>query len=77
MKSLQTRFNRMQRRNPFYSTYINFVEAIKDQNFSRKSIVAWFPRLVNKDDFSQSDKKHILDYLEGLSKTLEDGQKPP
>jgi len=75
MKSLQARFNKMEKKNPFYSTYINFAEAITDQNFTRKSIVAWFPKLVKENDFSQTDKKHLLDHLERLTKVTEDGQK--
>jgi hypothetical protein len=73
MKSLERRFKNIAERNPNSSTYICFAEAVKQQGFSRQTIHYWFLKLVDKDDYSKSDKKAILSQLEILSKQAEEG----
>ena len=67
MKSLEARFNIVQKKNPLWSSFICFTEAIKGQKFLRPSINKWFGKLVGKEDYSRSDKLIILDQLEELS----------
>ena len=66
MKSLERQFNNMAEKNPFWSSYICFAEAIKGQSFSKQTIHRWFYKLVDKNDYSQSEKKAILSCLENL-----------
>lgn len=67
MRSLQARFNKTTLKNPIWSSYICFAEAITNQNFSRQTIHRWFNKLVERDDYTGSDKKAILKHLEDLS----------
>ena len=63
MKSLQRRFINISERNPLWSSYACFCEAIKGQKFSQKILSYWFGKLVEKDDYDRSDKKDIISHL--------------
>ncbi len=67
MKSIQRRFDDISNKNPYWSSYICFAEAIKQQKFNKESIQIWFNKLVNKDDYDKKDKKTLLDQLYILS----------
>jgi len=74
MKSLKYRFNNLKTIYPRYkdsidhwSTYTKFAMAIKNQKFDEVIIRRYFNKLVDKDDYSKSDKKSILDFLYELS----------
>lgn len=73
MKSLERRFKNIAERNPYWSSHTCFAEAVKQHGFSRQTIHRWFLKLVEKDDYSKSDKKAILSDLEGLSKQAVEG----
>lgn len=75
MKSLERRFKNIAEKNPVWSSYICFAEAIKNQHFSKQTISRWFQKLVNKDDYARKEKRAILSHLDNLSNTLEDNKK--
>lgn len=67
MKSLQARFNQVSQKHPLWSSYTCFAEAIKKQHFNRQAIHRWFQKLVDKNDYTNSEKKGILEHLENLT----------
>jgi len=67
MKSLERRFNNISRLNPYWSSYICFTEAVKAQNFSYRTIASHFNSLVERDDYSKSEKRQLLKNLNSLS----------
>ena len=75
MKSLKRRFQKISDKNPMWSTYICFAETIKKQNFTRKSILYWFNKLVEKDDYDKKNKKELIDQLCELTKPADEGIK--
>ena len=75
MKSIERRYKNIEVRNPFWSSFICFAEAVKNQHFSRQAISRWFGKLVEKDDYARSDKKQMLSHLEDLSNPAEDDRK--
>ncbi len=78
MKSLERRFNNITEKNPNWSSYICFAEAIKGQDFNEQAIRRWFNKLVEKDDYAKNEKKAVLGFLIDLSKpvrTTENGSK--
>ena len=75
MKSIARRFNRLRIEHPYWSTIICFNEAIRGQKFRSSLVLRWFNKLVNKNDYSKSDKKDIAAYLKKLSNIAEDDQK--
>lgn len=75
MKSIQRRFRIIRERNPSWSSFISFAEAIEWQGFSKKMIYYWFNRLVEKDDYERSEKRYHLAHLLNLTKRAEDGIK--
>ena len=66
MRSLERRSNNIAKKNPSWSSYICFAEAIKRQSFSKQTTHRWFQKLVDRNDYARSEKKEILAYLEGL-----------
>lgn len=74
MKSLERRFKNIAEKNPYWSSHTCFAEAVKQRGFSRQTIHRWFLKLVEKDDYSKSDKKAILSHLESLTKQPEDNK---
>lgn len=70
MKSLERRFINIAEKNPLWSSYICFAEAVKEQNFSRDILHRWFQKLVDKNDYTRGEKKAILDHLENLTKPV-------
>lgn len=68
MKSVNKRFEKISKKNPYWSTYVCFSEAIKNQKFCKKNLYFWFSKLVSKNDYALSDKRAILRHLCDLSK---------
>ena len=77
MKSIEKRFQDLQRRRPGCSSIINFAGAIKSGKFASRVVSHWFNRLVEKDDFSEVDRRTILENLNELtgSRTVGNGVK--
>lgn len=71
MKSLERRFKNISTRNTGWSSYVCFAEAVRGQNFSRRVLLVWFNKLVDKNDYSQDEKKQLLVHLECLNKPNE------
>jgi hypothetical protein len=67
MRSIKRRFNNIAERNPNYSSYLCFAEAIKEQRFSKQMIQRWFNKLVDKNDYARSEKRGTVDFLVNLS----------
>ena len=70
MKSIERRFNNITEKKPFWSSFICFAEAVKGQRFTRPILHRWFQKLVQKDDYAQSDKRTLLRHLDCLSNPL-------
>jgi hypothetical protein len=69
MRSLKRIFNKIRSENPYWSDYICFAEAVCGRKFSRKTIIRNFNSLVNKEDYTRSEKKEIIEHLIELSKS--------
>ena len=66
MKSIKRRFNNISRKCPYWSSYVCFTQAIKEQNFKKRTVRLWFKCLVEKDDYDPKDKRTIFRDLENL-----------
>ena len=75
MKSIERRFKKINKKNPYWSDNTCFAVAITDQNFSLQTIAKWFNKLVDKNDYDKNDKKEIRAFLKRLTKRPEDDQK--
>ncbi len=67
MRALERRFNNITRLNPYWSSYVCFAEAIKNQEFSKRTIMFHFNGCVKKDDYRKEEKKSIIKHLISLS----------
>lgn len=68
MKSLEARFRDIELKHPEWSTFVVFVTAIYEADFSEKIIRSWFTKLVDKDDYNQSEKKRLMEWVVKQSK---------
>jgi len=75
MKSLERRFNNIQKKNPNLGDYCCFARAVNGQKFSRVTISLWFNKLIPKEDYSSSEKKDLIRQLVFLSNGAEEGKK--
>lgn len=72
MKSIERRFIAVSTNSPELSSYICFAKAIRDQGFTRRIVRNWFDKLVEKEDYLESDANSLVGELTKLSKHPED-----
>lgn len=75
MKSVKRKFQDVQKRHQFWSSYVCFAETVARSNYSKKAVYFWFNRLVDPDDYVASEKQSVLAHLVTLSKVPEEGIK--
>ena len=63
MKSLEARFRDIEIKNPLWSTFVVFVAAINDAGFSEETIRKWFPKLVDKGDYSRNEREQLMRWV--------------
>lgn len=63
MRNLKARFMHREERNPGWSSWTCFADAIMGQNFNRKILREHFNNLVDKNDYEKKDKMQLLKYL--------------
>jgi hypothetical protein len=67
MKSLERKFQKLQKSDMGLGSYIIFARAVAGEGFSPNIIRQWFNRLVDKKEYSQSDKRALFAHLDALS----------
>ena len=72
MRSIERRFKNIAEKKPFMEFLYLFCGSHKGQKFTKPMISLWFSKLVEKDDYSKSDKNQLLKQLENLSNATED-----
>jgi len=57
-------FKKVQENNPYWSSFLCFAKVIEGKkNLSRKTIQKYFYKLVDKEDYSKSERFEILNNL--------------
>lgn len=69
MRSIERRFILEQEKSPLSSDLMCFSRAVHNQRFSRKFILRWFNKLVDKNDYDGKEKREIIEWLEKHSNT--------
>lgn len=64
-QTLEERFNRYQKKNPTWSSYLCFTKAISNHHYSQ--IRKQFNKLVTKDDYDLSKKGQLVEFLSNLN----------
>lgn len=72
MRSIERRFEIYKRKNPDLGDFTILMRTVKGQNYSKETISRWFKKLVEKDEYSPSDKRHLMGELLKLTKYSED-----
>lgn len=78
-KTIRTRFNTLQQLHPGWSTYSCFANDILIHKYPQRAITRQFNKLVDKEDYKNSEKPEILQYLytrswEGLNQAPRENQ---
>ena len=63
MRSIERRYNRIVDKNPDLSSFICFVETVREQGFYKSSVRLWFDKLVDKQDYRRAEKEDILAWM--------------
>lgn len=61
------RFGLYQDKRPFVSTLVNYAAALKGSGLSHDIVRRWFNKLVDKDDYSASEKRDLVQFLDSLA----------
>lgn len=75
MKSIQRRFKIYQNKNPYLGDYINLMKTVYGQKYSKDTISRWFTKLVNPDEYNESDKRYLINVLCETSNMSQDNRK--
>ena len=75
MRSIEARFVEIQSRYPNLGVYPCLAMAVSKKHFSRKNLVKNFKKVMPFDDFSKDDQKELIDHLEYLTNSAEEGEK--
>jgi hypothetical protein len=75
MRSVERKFNKINKKNPYWSSWNCFVNAIKGQDFNKRIILKWFNKLIDKNDYAKNEKKELIKHLLKVSSTPEECQK--
>lgn len=67
MRSLERRFKIQTDKTPYFSSLVNFGEAVAHQRFSKRIIKHWFNELVEPEDYPAQDKVEIIEHMVKLS----------
>lgn len=62
MKSIERKFNLIQEKNPLWSSFVCFHQAILGKGFTRESINRNFS-LIDKGDYARKDKVELVEFL--------------
>lgn len=63
MRSVEARFNKAKKQNPYWSDYVCLAEATQGQKFTRRRLYHHFFQLVDKDDYHEKDVNKLIKHL--------------
>lgn len=66
MKSIERTFITIKEKNPYWGSYIIFAETVKQTHPNYRILKLWFNKLVDKTDYSSSEKTQLLAHLKSL-----------
>ena len=74
MRSIKANYEKVQAKNPNLGTYPCLAQVVRSKKFSRKSLVKAFNEIMPKEEYSESEKKELIDYLEEQTNLAEEGE---
>jgi len=64
MDSFRYKFEKIQKLNPFWSSWVCFCETLKELKINRRErINRLFNQFVDIDDYDKREKRELVDYL--------------
>lgn len=74
MRSIKANYEKVQAKNPNLGTHPCLSKVVRSKKFSRKSLVKAFNELMQKDEYLESEKRELIDYLEEQTNLAEEGE---
>lgn len=72
MRSIKSRFNKIQRKQPLLGACITLAQAIRSRKFTQSSITREFTKLIPKDEYDKKERRSIIKFLTEISNLSED-----
>jgi uncharacterized membrane protein YjjP (DUF1212 family) len=69
MKKLKQTFDKIQHNNPYYTSWVCFVQAIEKRNYNYRILKQHFNILVDKGEYDLKDKTALLQQLYNKTRT--------
>jgi len=63
MKSVKANFNKIQEKNPYWSSFVCFAVTTQRKKYTWNIVRYWFNKLVEKDDYARDEKMQIYKWL--------------
>jgi len=74
IKTLPEKFREIKDKNPYWSSYVQFVVAVGKKRYFKTNIIKWFNKFVDNDDYDKNDKERLLNQiLIGAKKKVKSG----
>jgi hypothetical protein len=61
--NIKTRFEKIQRENPLYSSYSAFAQTISGSNITKRKLRSSFRELVEEGDFAENEREDVISHL--------------
>jgi hypothetical protein len=74
MRSIEANYEKFQTRNVYLGVFPCLVKAVRNKKFSRKALLKSFNDLMPESEYSQDEKKELVDYLEYMANLSEEGE---
>lgn len=72
MRSIKARFEMFKKRNPGHADYMNLLNAVRGQKFSREMISRWLTEIVLEEEYGKNNRGILIDQLVECSSCAED-----
>lgn len=72
MRSIESSFRKIEKKNPSYGDYPCMVEAVMGRGFNRRAIREAFKKLIDKDDYDSKDLNKLITQLHIISNVVVD-----
>lgn len=71
MRSINARVEVFKRKNPGHADYMNLLNAVRGQKFSRAMISRWLTEFVSEGEYGRKNREPLIDQLVKCSNSAE------
>ena len=72
MRSIKRSFENIAAKHPYWSTWVSFTQAVVHKKYAPSMITKWFKKLIDKEEFPDSERKSMITHLVNLTNMPEE-----